>query len=526
MRPLVTTETMARADRATIEQLRTSEERLMELAGRETSRIIRDSGETFLVICGKGNNGGDGFVLARHLLNSGASVILWPLCPVEELKPVNRAGFDILLAYQQHCPALQLASSKEELLELLESTPCDVIVDAVLGTGLSLAQDGAPLKGTTAEAVAYINELHDTTPAVTVAIDIPSGLDATTGFAAEPAVRADLTVTMAFEKAGFYVNKGPELAGEVETAEISIPAFLLPEPRMSLVDNEFAADCYTLRETSSAKHQNGKLLIIAGSRTPAASMLGAAILAAKGAAACGTGYLTLSLPPELADPLHLALPSATVIGRTFESIMEKAEWADAIVLGCGMGRDPETMQLLVKLLKEPLFRHKKLVLDADALFLLPETGLSLAQLALEDALLTPHLGEFSRLQGDTVENIRQDLLGYAADFASSNGIHILLKGSPTIVSSPEGELLISTSGTEALASAGSGDVLAGMIGALAAKGASTFHAGAAAAWIHGRAGDLAGPISSQVTADMLPGAVKEAIEELFEITPESAHSTT
>lgn len=521
MRPLVTTETMARADRAAIEQLRTSEERLMELAGREASRIIRDAGESFLIICGRGNNGGDGFVLARHLLNSGASVILWHLSAIKELKPVNRAGFDILISYQPHCPELQIAGSLEETKALLETTPCDVIVDAVLGTGLSIPEDAAPLKESAAEAVDFINELHDTTPAVTVAIDIPSGLDATSGFCASPTVRADLTVTMAFEKTGFYFNHGPALAGEVETVEISIPSFLLPEPRYSLVDSAFAAECYTLRDTSSAKHQNGKLLIVAGSRTPSSSMLGAAILASKGAAACGTGYLSVSLPTELTDPLHVAIPSATLIGRTFDAIMEKAAWADAVVLGCGMGRDHETRQLLLKLLREPLFKQKKLVLDADALFHLAETGLSLRELGLEDTLLTPHLGEFSRLQGDNVENIQRNLVGSATDFSSTYGVNLLLKGSPTIISSPEGELLISTSGTEALASAGSGDVLAGMIGALAAKGESTLNAGAAAAWIHGRAGDLAAPISSQVTADMLPGAVKEAIEELFDITPES-----
>jgi len=198
------------------------------------------------------------------------------------------------------------------------------------------------------------------------------------------------------------------------------------------------------------------------------------------------------------------------------SIIEKAKWADAIVIGCGIGRSEESLELIEALLCTPEIAEKKLVLDADALFALAERNLMERITSLEDAVLTPHAGECSRLSGLEVDEILSAPIDTARNLASVWNVNLLLKGAPTFIASPSGMVFISDSGTEALASAGTGDVLSGMIGALAAKGLDTHEAAAAAAWLHGRAGDLASNVSSLVSSMDVLEAIPQAILELFE----------
>ncbi len=524
MLPILTAEEMSRADRAAIELLHTGESRLMELAGREASRLIRESfssredtleGLTFLIVCGKGNNGGDGFVLARHLLNLGAFVDLILIYPSEELAALNREGLAIIEAYSEHTDFIRIFKSHDEALPFVAEQEYDGVVDAIFGTGLHLKAENDALRNPVKQAVELINSIRERSGAVTIALDLPSGLDATSGFASSPAVQADLTVCMAYLKTGFFFNRGPFLSGELHVAEISIPEFLVRQSKCHLIDKEFAAENFLLRDPDGAKHTNGKLLVIAGSQNSSSSMLGASLLAAKAAINTGAGYVSVSLPSELAGPLHTFAPSATVTGRDIESILEKAAWADAIVIGCGLGREQETIELLHRLLENPLVAAKKLVLDADALFAVSQNGFSLDTIDFHDILLTPHTGEFSRLTGQSVEEIEADPLTAVRLFAAENRVNLLLKGNPTCIVQPSGNTLINNSGTEALATAGTGDVLSGMIGALAAKGIDTFHAGAAAAWFHGRAGDLANDVSSLVSAEDVLQAIPEAIAEIF-----------
>jgi len=198
------------------------------------------------------------------------------------------------------------------------------------------------------------------------------------------------------------------------------------------------------------------------------------------------------------------------------SIIEKAKWADAIVIGCGLGRSEEAQELVETLLCTPEIASKKLVLDADALYAIAERNLFNRVTALEDAVLTPHAGECSRLSGLSVEDIMLSPIDTARMLAEEWNANLLLKGTPTFVAAPSGMVLISNSGTEALASAGTGDVLSGMIGALAAKGLDTHEAAAAAAWLHGRAGDLASNVSSLVSSVDVLQAIPQAVLELFE----------
>jgi len=524
MNPVLTAQEMSLADRAAIEELRTGETRLMELAGSETVRMISERFETgrnleevaVLIVCGKGNNGGDGFVAARHLLNRGAQVDVLLVWPEEELAGVNLEGLHILKAYRRYNEGLRIFCGIDEARTAAGATSYQIVVDALFGTGLRIDPNDSQLHEPAKSAIEFINFINNHSEAVTVAIDLPSGLDATSGRCSDPCVKADMTVTMAFLKTGFFQNEGPSLCGEVLTAEISIPEFLVEPTSCLLVDEAFAAESFLLRDPSSAKHLNGKVLLITGSADEGGSMLGAALLAARAAVKTGAGYVCASLPDGHASVMHSFAPEVVVIGRDMISIIEKARWADAVVIGCGTGRSEEALELVETLLCTPEIVGKKLVLDADALYAIAERNLFERITSLEDAVLTPHAGECSRLSGLTVEEIISQPIDTSRNLASTWNVNLLLKGTPTFIASPSGMVLISNSGTEALASAGTGDVLSGMIGALAAKGLDTHEAAAAAAWLHGRAGDLASNISSLVSSVDVLQAIPQAVLELFE----------
>ena len=525
MLPVVTAREMQRADKAAIEQLHIGETRLMELAGCECVRIIRETlnrneslaGTSFLVVAGKGNNGGDGFVIARHLLNLDASVDVVLLYPEEVLNGVNREGLDTLKAYSKYTPNIRIFASHNEAQPYVGETSYNILIDAITGTGLRLTEQEMMLQSPLFDGIELINSIRENTNALTVAVDVPSGLDATTGFAATPSIKADVTITMAFLKTGFYLNEGPDCSGEVHVAEISIPGFLAEPSSCQLTDKEFAAEHFSLREPASAKHTNGKVLIIAGSQTENSSMLGAAILSVRAALKTGAGYVCVSVPISLAGALHVAVPEAIVIGRDMDTIVEKAQWADAIVIGCGLGRDTPSIHFIMELLRRSEISSKKLILDADALYALACNGTGGVYEKCSEVVLTPHYGELSRLCGASVEEIATDPIEAARSYAQQHGVTVLLKGNPTVIAGLDGPILLNTSGTEALAAAGSGDVLSGMIAALAAKGADIFNAAAAAAWFHGRAGDLASDVASLVSSGMVLDALHQAIQEVFEL---------
>jgi hydroxyethylthiazole kinase-like uncharacterized protein yjeF len=246
-------------------------------------------------------------------------------------------------------------------------------------------------------------------------------------------------------------------------------------------------------------------------------MIGAAMLSAKASVKTGAGYVCSSLPLEAAPAMHGFAPEVIVVGRSMESVIEKVLWADTLVIGCGLGREEGTMDFIEALLLHPEVARKKVVIDADALYAIGERQLLEKGLDMSNTILTPHRGEFSRLCGRTVEEIGLHPMEITREFASRWKVNILLKGSPTIVCSPSGTVLLNDSGTEALATAGSGDVLAGMIGAISAKGVEIVAAAAAAAWLHGRAGDLACDVSSLVSSADLLNAIPLALSELFTV---------
>jgi len=524
MLPVVTAAEMSHADNAAITGLSIGESRLMEIAGMRFADCITnelpgigfDEDNCYLVVCGKGNNGGDGFVAARHLLNRGSSVDLVLLYPSSALSATNNGALSILEAYLEHTDTLRIFRSVAEALPFVMESRYNALIDAILGTGLKTDGRHTVLADPVRDGIALLNALREQSGAPIAAVDVPSGLDATSGIAANPAVTADLTVTMAFMKTGFFLNDGPLLSGSVTTAEISIPEFLLEDTVCRLIDQEFAAEHYRLREISGAKHTNGKVLVIAGSRSPRSSMIGAALLSTKAAVHTGAGYVCACLPEASMSVMHTAVPEAIVVNQDMDSVLEKIRWADAVLIGCGLGRESGTIEFIRELLDNPEISAKKLVIDADALYAIAETPGMLEKAGLSNAVLTPHYGELSRLTGIPAETIAEDPINMAREFAAQYGVNILLKGNPTVLADHEGHLLLNNSGTEALSTAGSGDILAGMIAAMAAKGAGIFDAAAAASWFHGRAGDLADDVSSLVSAGGILDAIPKAIHEIFE----------
>jgi len=415
MKPILTAVEMQQADRAAAERFHISEACLMELAGKECVRVTLEQLELsspadmeFLVVAGRGNNGGDGFVIARHLLNLGATVDLVLLYPESTSTGAAASNLAILESYFSNNLPLRIFKSLQEALPFVSERPYSVMFDAMTGTGLRITEPGMALRPPLNEGIELLNALHERTEAMTAAVDIPSGLDATSGLGAECVVEADYTVTMAFLKTGLLLNEGPRAAGEVVVAEISIPEWMVDEPGCMLIDELFAAEHFVLRPEKSAKHENGKVLIVAGSHCEESSMGGAAILSAGAAIKAGAGYVAVAFPPALASFVHAAVPEAVVINQDLNTIIKKAAWADTILIGPGLGRRKESLDLVEELLKSPGITSRKLILDADALYAVAQRGLQSMLAKIPEVLLTPHFGEFSRLAGTSANEASTD----------------------------------------------------------------------------------------------------------------------
>lgn len=530
MLPVLTAQEMREVDYDAVVKLRIAEKQLMELAGKESRDILLEKvgslvGKSVLVVCGKGNNGGDGIVMARHLINHGAEVDLAYLCKTDLLKQDGAASLKILTQYVAYTDKFRIFEADEFLPEVIYAKRYDVIVDAILGTGykrtdhpkgvkrreannpflpniseerlsepekqaFELATELRPsLSPLIQEAVSLINHKKRHHGSFVVALDSPTGLDSTTGEAETPCVEADLTIALAFLKSGFFFGRGREVCGEIRVADISIPRFLVKPDAMRLIDEDFVSAHLPTRAPQSAKHLNGKVLIVAGNQTDNGSMMGALLLSLRATLKCGAGYACAAVPPSAFNLVHSVVPEAILIPQTESAILEKAEWADATLIGCGFGRTPERQAFIAKLLASPLFAEKKLVIDADALYAISELDL-LSQLRLQNAMLTPHLGEFSRLIQTPVRDIDSDRLFFVKSFAQEYRLGTLLKGAPTLIAFRE-RLFLNNTGTEALATAGTGDVLAGMIVSFAAQGLSLDVAAAISAHLHGVAGQKA-----------------------------------
>lgn len=498
---LVGSAEMRAIDRAAIEGLGVPSLELMERAGRavaQAAAALAAPGGGVVVVCGGGNNGGDGWVAARLLREAGWQVRALELVPAERLSSdaremrgrAERAGVPAAAGIAGPLPA----------------GPGDVVIDAIFGTGLS-----RPPEGAFAGAIQAVAAARDGGAKV-LAVDVPSGLSADTGHPLGPCVRADATVTFAFQKRGLVLHPGPSFAGAVTVADIGIPAEAaarVPVEAELLVEGEARA-LVPPRDPEAHKGDAGRVLVIAGSP----GKTGAAHLALAGALRGGAGLVTLAarppvLPLALAgrpEAMSLALPGdGPLAARDLPALVAAAEGVDALVIGPGIPRGPETCALLLELLERA---GRAAVLDADALNALAEAPERLAAVSAP-LLLTPHPGEMARLCGTTIAEVQADRLGLAARRAAAWGAAVLLKGARTVVAGPGTPPAVIPTGNPGLATGGTGDVLAGLCGALLAGGLPPFDAGRAGAWVHGRAGDLAAARLGQ--RGLLAGDVAEAL---------------
>ncbi|HEY7724517.1 MAG TPA: NAD(P)H-hydrate dehydratase [Anaeromyxobacteraceae bacterium] len=462
---------------------------LMERAGAAVARAAAELAPRGRVVacCGAGNNGGDGWVAARILWQAGRDVVACALVPREALRGDALRAREA--AERAGVPVRALARAEE-----VEAQAGDVVVDAVFGTGLS-----RPPEGLAAAVIDRVAALRRDGARV-LSVDVPSGLSADTGRPLGTCVQADRTVTFGFWKRGLVLFPGAALAGGVSVADIGIPpeAAARVPVACELLDEGEARALVPPRPPDAHKGDAGRLLVVAGS--PGKS--GAAHLALAGALRGGAGLVTLAareevLPLALAgrpEAMSLPLPGHGPLGRAdLAPLLEAARAADALVVGPGIPRGPETAALLRDLLEGA---RLPAVLDADALNALAPPGPGLAGLPAP-AVATPHPGEMARLCGLPVAEVQGDRIGLAAARARDWGCAVVLKGSRTVVADPWGPPAVIPVGNAGMATGGTGDVLAGLAGALLAAGLDARAAGRAAAWVHGRAGDLAAARSGQ-----------------------------
>lgn len=452
-------------------------ERLMEAAGFAVARAVRRRFRPcrVAILCGPGNNGGDGFVVARLLRNAGYAVRLALLGDV-----VNLKGDAALMAARWRGGVEALAP------DILDRA--DVVVDALFGAGLA-----RPLSGIAADIIAGIGRRG----LPVIAVDVPSGVDGDTGAVLGCAPRAVATVTFFRKKPGHLLLPGRALCGAVEVADIGIPASVLAEVEPPLAENGPALwrDRFPWPAPDGHKYTRGHVVVMAG-----ATMTGAARLAARAARRAGAGLATIAAPAEALAVLRAGDPGTMVAALDEYSTLLADPRKNAVVLGpgCGVG-EPLRQRVLAA-----LQAGKAAVLDADALTSFADSPGDLFKALSGNVVLTPHDGEFTRLFG-AADGCRLERARQAAKRA---GAVVLLKGADTVIAHPDGRAVINANAPPFLATAGSGDVLAGIIGGLLAAGMDAFDAAACGAWLHGAAAAAFGPgLIAEDLAEALPGVL-------------------
>lgn len=513
---IVTAAQMKELDRRTIEEAKVPGATLMERAGQGVVEAMERtagplSGKTVAVLCGKGNNGGDGFVVARLLRKRGATARVLLLARPGDLtgdaKTMHRRFVSAAGA-----KAVSASPPPDAIRAALAQS--DLVVDALLGTGLS-----APVQDPYRTAIELVNAAGRPV----IAVDLPSGIHADTGAVMGAAVRADLTVTFGLPKPGLYAGAGLDHAGSVEVVDIGIPPSFVSSvgSHLSLITAETARQLIPVRRPSSHKGTYGHAAIIAGS----VGKTGAAAMAARAALRVGAGLVTVATPSSVNDTLESKLLEAMTVpmpetrARTLaraglEELLSFVNARTAVAIGPGLTTHPETVELIHALLPR---LEKPSVLDADALnALIGRT--SLLEECKAPAILTPHPGEMARLvDGGSARSINEDRIGAAVAFAKARRVLLVLKGARTVVAHPDGRAAVCPTGNPGMATAGTGDVLTGMIVGLLAQGLAPWDAARAGTYLHGLAGDLAAAergmagLTAGDVIEQIPAALTETI---------------
>lgn len=483
---------------------------LMENAGAETVREMLTAFPALLrsrvvILCGRGNNGGDGCVVARHLLNRGARVETFLLARPRDVTGDARVNLEILEKLGAAPVEITGAGDLAALAERIGSA--DVVVDALLGTGAQ-----GPAKGILAEAIDLVNRAGRPV----VAVDLPSGLTADDPEPPGPAIRATLTVALALPKRSLLLYPAAAFAGTLRIVDIGIPPALRREPEIALglLEAEDVAPAFPRRDPAAHKGTYGHVLVIAGS----VGKTGAAALASLAAQRAGAGLVTLAVPHSLNDILEVKLTEvmteplpeteARTIGReALDRVLHLAEGKSVVAIGPGLGTHPSTQKLVRELL--PSLRLP-IVLDADGLNALAGQAEVLGQVA-GPVILTPHPGELSRLLGVARDEVLRKRIPLVQEAAARFNAILVMKMAHTVIASPRRKAVIVPTGNPGMATGGTGDVLTGLIAGLLAQGVEPGLAAQAGTYVHGLAGDLAAERLGQEA--MLAGDLLEHVPE-------------
>ena len=518
---LLLAEEMRALDRAAEEEIGIPGIVLMENAGRAVAdaaekRLGSCRQKKIVIFAGKGNNGGDGSGAGRWLHNRGAEVTLALAGLTGEL---TGSAADELQYYLSCGAALLEVTDADDNLQFAEIETkvrqADLVIDALLGTGFT-----GKMRPLFARLCRCVNLAKDTNAKCSIlAVDIPTGVNADTGAADENAVRADVTVTMALPKLGLYLYPGAEYVGELQVADIGMPAPLLRETdgNRCLITKEKVREILPARPKNAHKGSAGRVVVVAGS----CGYTGAAALCSFASVKSGAGLVTLFTPENAREILAVKLTEVMVKGlpvqenvlmreESLELLSEALDKADVLAIGPGFGVAEETGSLIRELL---VSAHIPCVIDADAITALQDHTELLSHMVAEK-VLTPHPGEMARITGLTIANIEKDRVEIARSYAEKWQAVIVLKGVPTVVALPDGNVFLNTTGTPAMATGGSGDVLTGLLAALIGQGLSVGDAAIAGVFLHGLAGELAARGSAGLAASELLSMLPEARKQI------------
>jgi NAD(P)H-hydrate epimerase len=479
---------------------------LMENAGLAVAEtVMRTTGahdKKVLVLVGPGKNGGDGLITARHLSGWGVDVTAYLCSTRDEAESSGIKSIDARSDEDQH-----------GLVSLLGGA--DVVVDAIFGTG-----QNRPIEGIFQKILLRLGEAKNAGRSLKiVAVDLPSGLDADIGKTDPVTPFADITVTLGPAKRGLYSPAGAERAGEIIVADIGIPARLTEGLRSGSLDADWARTVLPYRSPYGHKGSFGKVLVIAGS----ANYVGAACLACAGAMRVGAGLTSLAIPRSLQIAVASRLSEVTffplaesfpgnVLPDAFKTVLAASKDYEVVLSGCGLGNRPQTREFSLKIAFQ-LKPDKKIVFDADSLNHLSSYKEWWKRIPF-DAVLTPHPGEMARLCGTEAGEVQANRFELALQKAAEWNKTIVLKGADTVIAAPDGRLRINISANAGMATAGTGDVLAGAISGLLAQGMNLFDAACLGTYLHSKAGERtalrlgdAGMIASDLLGE-LPLAIK------------------
>lgn len=485
---------------------------LMENAGLRTVEVIEEilqvpAGKSVVVLAGRGNNGGDGFVVARHLINAGVQVTLFVTGSSAQLTPDALTNYKIL----ENMNATILPLSEEEDLDrlMLYLMSGDLVVDAIYGNGF---------KGSLNDFEARVVTMVNWTRLPVVSIDIPSGVEADTGRAYGEAIRATHTVTFALPKIGLILGQGQEYAGTLSVADISIPRTLLEDPglKTNLITENMIIPFIKSRPAESHKGTYGHVLVVGGST----GLSGAVIMTAGAALRSGAGLVTAAVPESLVPIVETALvevmttplaetSNAEIALEALPALENLLGTVSVCAVGPGMSGYREANAVMRFILERTGI---PLVIDADGLNALAGDVKVLKRRQVP-VVLTPHPGEMARLTGKSISEIQNNRLETARFYAQEWGVTLVLKGNKTIVADPAGNVYINITGNPGMATAGSGDVLCGIITGLIAQGLKAYQAAVAGVFIHGRAGDHAAVNKGQ--RGMIAGDMVGSVAEIF-----------